>query len=197
MLIVNEAFAKKFNLGRNAVGKRMGRSGPTGKETLDIEIVGLVRDAKYDRVKADPQPVYFTPYLQDSTAGLLNLYIRTAGNPTSVLRAIPAVVARLDPNLPVEGLRPLPEQARDGRRELGDKAPRILRRQTVLGRLAAPTGSAHFERNRDAGAGLVLKFAPERPRGDRHRSTVAGRPAAPSVGATGGEHAEDDHRLVR
>jgi hypothetical protein len=39
----HEAFAKKFNLGRDAVGKRMGDSGGTG--TLDLEIVGLVQDA--------------------------------------------------------------------------------------------------------------------------------------------------------
>ena len=42
--IVNEAFAKKFNLGRDAVGKFISDSvGNNAK--LDIEIVGLVQDA--------------------------------------------------------------------------------------------------------------------------------------------------------
>ncbi len=55
--IVNEAFAKKFNLGRDAVGKRMAQN--NGKE-LDIEIIGLVQNAKYSEVKAgDPAAVLF------------------------------------------------------------------------------------------------------------------------------------------
>src|SRR5206468_7063281 len=47
--IVNEIFAKKFNLGRNAVGKRMGDGG--ANSPLDIQIVGLAHDAKYSDVK--------------------------------------------------------------------------------------------------------------------------------------------------
>src|SRR5262249_36804867 len=47
--IINEAFAKKFNLGRDAVGKHMGDEGIGSK--LDIEIVGLVQNAKYSDVK--------------------------------------------------------------------------------------------------------------------------------------------------
>ena len=38
VVIVNEAFARKFNLGRDPIGKRMGRRG------LNREIVGLVKD---------------------------------------------------------------------------------------------------------------------------------------------------------
>jgi hypothetical protein len=44
--IVNEAFAKKFNLGRDAVGKRIG-SGRGNTSKLDTEVVGLVQNAKY------------------------------------------------------------------------------------------------------------------------------------------------------
>ena len=61
--IVNEAFAKKFNLGRDAVGKRMGDDG--GDSKLEIEIVGLVQNAKYSEVKQVIPPVFFLPYRQD------------------------------------------------------------------------------------------------------------------------------------
>ncbi len=57
--IVNEAFAKKFNLGRDAVGKRIGGSGPG--TPLDIEIVGLVQNAKYSEVKREVPPLFFRP----------------------------------------------------------------------------------------------------------------------------------------
>src|SRR4030095_13425751 len=47
--IVNETFARKFHLDRDAVGKLMAQS--TGNPKLDLEIVGLVKDAKYSDVK--------------------------------------------------------------------------------------------------------------------------------------------------
>ena len=60
--VVNQAFAAKFGLsGPETVGKRMSTRG----DELDIEIVGLVQDAKYNDVKRAVPPVFFTPYRQD------------------------------------------------------------------------------------------------------------------------------------
>ena len=47
--VVNEAFARKFGLGREAVGKWMRSNGRDGE--LDTQIVGLVQDAKYSDVR--------------------------------------------------------------------------------------------------------------------------------------------------
>src|SRR5262249_23806820 len=74
--IVNEQFAKKFKLGRDAIGKRM--SVGSGKTDLDIEIVGLVQNAKYSDVKAEVPAVFFTPYRQDDKRGSMNFYVRGA-----------------------------------------------------------------------------------------------------------------------
>jgi predicted permease len=108
--IVNEAFAKKFGLGRDAVGKRMTRS-DTG--ALDIEIVGLVQNAAYSDVKDTIPAQFFTPYRQEGNLGRINFYLRTASEPTQLLRTIPGVVRRLDPNLPVEELKTLPQQVKE------------------------------------------------------------------------------------
>jgi predicted permease len=108
--IVNEAFAKKFKLGREAVGKHMQLS---GAKINDIEIVGLVKDAKYSDVKDDVPPVYFRPWAQDSTIGQLNFYVRTSIDARQLMRTIPAVITRLDPNLPVEDIKTLPQQVRE------------------------------------------------------------------------------------
>jgi len=108
--IVNEAFARKFRLGRDAVGKHMALS---GAKINDMEIVGLVKDAKYNNVKDEVPPIYFTPWAQDSTAGFLNFYVRTAMEPRQIMRQIPAVIAQLDPNLPVEDLKTLPRQVQE------------------------------------------------------------------------------------
>ncbi|MEP6591264.1 MAG: ABC transporter permease [Gemmatimonadota bacterium] len=106
--IVNEAFAKKFKLGANPIGRRMDR----GNDSLDIEIVGLVRDAKYSEVKAVIPPVFFIPYAQDDRAGSLSFYVKTSGDPLAMLPVVGKVVKQLDQDLPVEELRTMPEQIR-------------------------------------------------------------------------------------
>jgi predicted permease len=108
--IVNETFAKRFGLGANPVGKRMAL-GSSDTLPLDIEIVGLVRDAKYSSVKRETPSVYFLPHLQQR-AGDMNFYVRTNGDLTSMMRAIPAVVRRIDPMLPVERLKTMPQEIR-------------------------------------------------------------------------------------
>jgi predicted permease len=107
--VVNEAFAKKFGLGRAAVGKHMS----VYSDKLDIEIVGLVRDAKYSEVKDAIPPVYFTPWPQDSTLGAMNFYLRTAQDPEALMRPVTALIGKLDPALPVEGLKTLPQEVKE------------------------------------------------------------------------------------
>ena len=106
--IVNEAFARKFNLDGDVVGKRMSRGG----HDLDTEIVGLVKDANYSDVKQAVPPLFFSPLRQTGT-GFATFYLRTSGPPEAVMGAIPGVVRRLDPNLPVEELKTLEQQIRE------------------------------------------------------------------------------------
>jgi predicted permease len=109
--VVNEAFARKFNLTGHVVGSRMSSdSGADAK--LDIEIVGLVKDAKYSGVKREVPPVYFTPWRQDAEVGSIYFYARTRLTEDALLQAIPRLIARIDPNLPVEELRSMETQIR-------------------------------------------------------------------------------------
>ena len=109
--IVNEAFARKFKITGHEVGTRMTtETGANAK--LDIEIVGLVKDAKYSEVKREIQPVFFTPYRQDDRIGEIAFYARTRLTEAELLQAIPRLVARLDPNLPVEDLQTMEGQVR-------------------------------------------------------------------------------------
>jgi predicted permease len=106
--VVNEAFARKFNLVDQVVGKRMAL-GAGSNTSLDIEIVGLVRDAKYDQVRDPAPPQFVMPYRQADT-GALTFYVRAGPETPAVLRAIPAVVGRLDANLPISNLRTMDDQ---------------------------------------------------------------------------------------
>ncbi len=108
--VVNEQFTRKFNLGRNALGKHIQQG---GRDSPQIEIVGVVADAKYSEVKDAPPPQFFTPYRQGETIGFLYFYVKTSLPPEQILPTIGKVVARLDPSLPVERLRTLEDQVRE------------------------------------------------------------------------------------
>jgi predicted permease len=109
--IVNETFARKFGYGADVVGKRM--SVGSGGE-LDIEIIGLVKDAKYSDVKDEIPPQYFLARRQNEELGFLNFYVRSELAPQDQLAAMFGAVAALDPNLPVNNLSTLPGVVQDG-----------------------------------------------------------------------------------
>ncbi len=111
--VVNEAFARKFNLRRDAVvGTRM-ELGRNSKPKLDIEIVGLVRDAKYSDIKNEIPPQFFLPYRQRDVRGEMNFYVRSSGDPGQMNAAISRIVGDLDRNLPIENLRSMEAQVRE------------------------------------------------------------------------------------
>ena len=72
--IVNQAFIRKFRLGANAVGARLGT---TAGQPPDVEIVGVVADAAYSSARDAPPPQYFRPYRQ-TAAPTLSFYVRTS-----------------------------------------------------------------------------------------------------------------------
>jgi predicted permease len=108
--VVNERFVEKFALGDDAVGKHIAFA---AAPALNIEIVGVVRDAKYSEVKADPPPQVFVPRAQVPFLGELSFYLRTDLRLPDLRSAIMSVLARHDPNLPVINLLTVPQQARE------------------------------------------------------------------------------------
>jgi predicted permease len=108
--IVNEAFAKKYRLGDQAVGKYMGDG---DNDSLPVQIVGLVRNVKYSNVKDSIPPVYYRPWRQDSRTGSLHFYVASTLPPEKILGTLRATMKRIDPNLPVEHLKTLSEQVKE------------------------------------------------------------------------------------
>ncbi|HWB18617.1 MAG TPA: ABC transporter permease [Vicinamibacterales bacterium] len=109
--IVNEAFVRKFKLGQAAVGEHLRQGTLESDGPFDMEIVGVVRDAAYSDIKDVVPPVLYTPYRQDSRAGAAGtFYVRTLTDPDTLVHAIPEVIHRIDPNLPVDALRTMPQQ---------------------------------------------------------------------------------------
>jgi len=110
--IVNQAFVKKFKLGDTPLGKHFGTGGGPGTK-MDIEIVGIVQDAKYSDVKREVPPQYFLPYRQEERLGYGYFYLRTATPPEQMLATIPVVMRKLDASLPLGDVKTMETQVRE------------------------------------------------------------------------------------
>ena len=109
--IINQAFADKFNLGRDAVGKFMDRSSTS--DSLRIQIVGVVPNIKYADVKGEEQAVFYLPWMQQGILGQMYFYARTTLPAEQLVAAVPPLLKRIDAGLPVQELKTMPQQFRE------------------------------------------------------------------------------------
>jgi putative ABC transport system permease protein len=101
--IVNQAFLKRFNLGADVIGKRMQLNMGYGADS--VEIVGVAGDAKYRGVKSDTVAQVYTPRPpRDDAFAAVFFYVRGGVDTATLLRAIPGVVAGVDPALTANGV---------------------------------------------------------------------------------------------
>jgi predicted permease len=99
--IVNQAFAKKYFAGVNPVGKHMTADLGDGVVEKPVrEIVGVVGNIKEQGITAESDPEYYLPWSQ-AVITTPYLCLRTSGNPENLQRAVSAVIAQMDPSVPV------------------------------------------------------------------------------------------------
>ena len=66
-----------------------------------LEIIGVVRDAKYSTLAEGPVAVAYLPLSQNHETGMV-LYARTSGNPAAFAQAVRRTVQAIEPNLPLQ-----------------------------------------------------------------------------------------------
>jgi putative ABC transport system permease protein len=112
VVVINQETARRFFPGEDPIGKRILLS--LGPDTTSVpwEVVGVAGDVRQFGVDADPQPAMYFPAAQ-GPSGSMGVVVRTAVPPLSLAGAVRRAVAGLDPNLPVNELRPLEQLTAD------------------------------------------------------------------------------------
>jgi predicted lysophospholipase L1 biosynthesis ABC-type transport system permease subunit len=105
--IVNERYAESFGLGPDVLGQRVAFGSVEGA------IVGVVADVKYDNVTSPVGPQLFLARRQLASQGAATFYVRGELPPSELMRAVRETVTRVDPIVPITGLRTMQQQIRE------------------------------------------------------------------------------------
>jgi predicted permease len=101
VIIVNESLARTAWPGQDPIGRSLildYQGGPTARE-----VVGVVRDARYDGPRSNPSPEIFIPHAQNPYL-VMNVLVRTTIEPESLAQAARAQAQQVDPDQPVHSV---------------------------------------------------------------------------------------------
>src|SRR5215831_13277313 len=112
--IVNQAFVQRFLPGENPIGRRYG-IGMDRLITPDLEIVGVVSDARYRSLREPFQPISYACFCDAAAVGPngFQLEVLAAARPETVISSIESLIRRLDPSVQLEEVRTLAQDVDD------------------------------------------------------------------------------------
>jgi predicted permease len=97
--IVNETMTRRFFPSVSAIGRTFRR----GHEPRQIEVVGIVRDSKYEAVRQETPPTMFVPAAQAPRGGEAEEFsVRSAAPPSTIIPAIRRAVAEVSSDIPLK-----------------------------------------------------------------------------------------------
>ena len=109
--VINETMAQIFLPGRSAVGHRFGL-GEDPEQSGDIEIIGVVKNAKYVALQERPHAVAYFPYSQHIQY-FGNFSVRYSGDSRPIVAGVRHAVAAVNRNIMVSEVSSLAEEVDD------------------------------------------------------------------------------------
>ena len=101
--IVNQEFARKFYGGQNPIGKGFRIEGGPGEPQPLYQIVGLVKDSKYQSLREPFKPIAYVAASQDKEPGLgTTIIVRSTAPLGSLLAAVRRTVLEENPEISLE-----------------------------------------------------------------------------------------------
>jgi len=104
VVVVNEAFVRRFWPGRDGLGERLALPWHDGE--VEMEVIGVARDGKYSSLAEDPTPYIFYPHRQLYRSQMA-VVVRAQGDPLALVPTVRRQVAELDATLPVYEVKTL------------------------------------------------------------------------------------------
>jgi hypothetical protein len=98
-VIVSQALVRRFFPNREAIGGLLGNGWPDGVAGPDMEIIGVVSDARYRSLREEIHPTVYNPFVGDFEYGFV-LHLRTTQQPQTLIAPVRAILRSLDPELP-------------------------------------------------------------------------------------------------
>ena len=105
-VIINQAMAKKYWPGEDAVGKRINFGDSDPAKIKWFTIVGVVGDMHHQGLDVDPKPEFYLPHPQRAYRGMI-LTVRSAQDPRALIPTLRREIQALDPDQPLANVRPL------------------------------------------------------------------------------------------
>jgi putative ABC transport system permease protein len=99
--IVNEAFARQFANGANLIGRRIWQKAELGKPQISYEIVGLVRNTKYQDLREAFRPLVYLPIAQGSDP-VQPILIRSRVPLASLTSQVKQTILQMSPEISLE-----------------------------------------------------------------------------------------------
>jgi predicted permease len=107
VVVINQTMAKRFWPDEDALGKRFKFFG----EEAWWEVVGIVRDAKYNTIGEEPIPYLYLP-LEQNYSPIMTLIVRASTDAMTVLPTVRREVQQLDRQLPLTFVQTMDEVIR-------------------------------------------------------------------------------------
>jgi len=109
--VINETMARLYFPDSSPVGHHFG-FGDDVTHSGDIEIVGVVKNAKYVRLQESPEPAAYFPYTQ-RVQYFGNFSVRYSGEAGQIIPAVRRAIAEVNPNVLVGATSTLTEQVEE------------------------------------------------------------------------------------